>query len=56
MNNKKPNCYSPERDNPYPLCVGNGGRECEKCDWYKDLRSPYDEDIYVVTLKETTEK
>ena len=33
----EPDCYSPETDNPYPLCVGNGGLLCEQCCLYKDL-------------------
>lgn len=24
-------CFSPEADNPYPLCVGNDSGECEDC-------------------------
>ena len=35
--NSKPDCYTPETDNPYPLCVGNGGLLCEQCSLYKDL-------------------
>lgn len=32
-----PDCYTPETDNPYPLCVGNGSPLCEKCSLYKNL-------------------
>lgn len=32
-----PDCYTPETDNPYPLCVGNGSPLCEKCSLYKEL-------------------
>ncbi len=32
-----PDCYTPETDNPYPLCVGNGSPLCEKCSLYKGL-------------------
>ena len=34
---EKPVCYDPEPDNPYPLCVGNGGRDCEHCAYYVHL-------------------
>ncbi len=34
---EKPLCYDPEPDNPYPLCVGNGGRDCEHCAYYIHL-------------------
>ena len=33
-------CFIPEKDNPYPLCVGRGFSECEECqlraDWEPD--------------------
>ena len=32
-----PDCYTPETDNPYPMCVGNGSPLCEKCSLYKNL-------------------
>lgn len=33
----RPLCYSPEKDNPYPLCVGNGGWACSKCCFYANM-------------------
>ena len=48
---KYPKCYNPEKDNPYPLCVGNGGEMCEECCWYVDLKSPYDEEIIDVVIE-----
>lgn len=35
--NSIPDCYTPEMDHPYPLCVGNSGLLCEKCSFYRDL-------------------
>ena len=32
-----PNCYTPEPDHPYPLCVGNGEAMCEVCAFYVNL-------------------
>ena len=29
--NAHPDCYTPEQDNPYPLCVGNGSAACKEC-------------------------
>lgn len=38
-----PDCFLPEADNPYPLCVGRELKECEDCqlraDWEPD--DPY---------------
>lgn len=28
--------YTPEEDNPYPLCIGGKLPECEDCCWYTD--------------------
>ncbi len=36
--NVKPECYTPEKENPYPLCIGNGGEECKKCCLWTDLQ------------------
>lgn len=35
--NTSPDCFSPEPDNPYPLCVGNGKKECRKCCLYVNM-------------------
>ena len=35
----KADCFSPEPNNLYPLCVGNGSKECLKCCVYKDMQS-----------------
>lgn len=35
---KKPDCYKPEENNPYPLCVGNGNKECENCCLYVHMK------------------
>lgn len=32
-----PDCYAPEKDNPYPLCIGNGSPICENCSLYAYL-------------------
>lgn len=36
-------CFVPEENNPYPLCVGRGRKECENCqlraDW--EPENPY---------------
>ena len=38
-----PKCFEPEKDNPYPLCIGRSKSECEECqlraDWEPD--DPY---------------
>lgn len=36
--NARPECYTPERDNPYPLCIGNGSEKCKKCCLWTDLQ------------------
>lgn len=33
----KPDCYTPETDNPYPLCIGNSSLLCESCAYYAEL-------------------
>lgn len=42
-NNNTPDCFEPEKYNPYPLCVGNGSPECEACCLYVDFPEPYDD-------------
>ena len=40
-----PDCFTPEKDNPYPLCVG-GKPECNDCCLYVDYEKyhdPYEE-------------
>jgi hypothetical protein len=32
-----PECYTPEENNPYPLCIGNGSDECNECCIYVDF-------------------
>lgn len=36
----KPDCFSPEKDNPYPLCLGRDYKKCRECqlraDWEPD--------------------
>lgn len=34
---KKPACYQPETDIAYPLCIGNGKKECENCNLFVDF-------------------
>jgi len=29
-------CFKPEKDNPYPLCIGGGKPECENCQLWAD--------------------
>lgn len=33
----RPACYTPEKDNPYPLCVGQGREECRTCCLYINM-------------------
>lgn len=43
MENKKqdrPDCYDPEKYNPYPLCVGNRSQDCKSCCLYVDFPEP----------------
>ena len=35
---KKPDCYRPQTDNPYPLCVGNDTEKCRECCLWADLQ------------------
>lgn len=35
----KADCFTPEPNNLYPLCVGNGSKYCDKCCVYKDMKS-----------------
>lgn len=41
--NKHPDCFIPEKDNPYPLCIGRKLAECKDCqlraDW--EPEDPY---------------
>lgn len=34
---EKPDCYTPEADKPYPLCVGNGTEKCRECCLWAEL-------------------
>lgn len=34
---EKPICYQPETDIAYPLCIGNGEKECENCSLFVDF-------------------
>ena len=34
---EKPACYTPERDNPYPLCIGQNRDECGTCCLYAHM-------------------
>jgi len=38
--NARPPCYLPEKDNPYPLCIGRGMTVCAHCCLWAD----YDQD------------
>ena len=42
-NHNLPECFLPEKENPYPLCTGQGKPECEECqlraDW--EPEDPY---------------
>lgn len=51
MNNNFPPCYIPEKENPYPLCAGNGSDGCEQCMIYAELESPYDEEIRAMEIR-----
>ena len=35
---EKPDCYTPETDNPYPLCIGNNTEKCRECCLWADLQ------------------
>lgn len=37
--NKPSDCFQPEPDNPYPLCVGGGEEKCRRCCLYIDMES-----------------
>ena len=40
--------YKAEKDNPYPLCVGNDNADCENCCYYCDYevgKAIYKEDL-----------
>lgn len=37
--NTHPDCYTPEQDNPYPLCVGNGSEACKECCLYAKMEA-----------------
>lgn len=41
--NREETCFIPEKDNPYPLCVGRGEEKCKDCqiraDW--EPEDPY---------------
>lgn len=41
--NKYPDCFVPEKDNPYPLCIGRKLPECKDCQLRADWESedPY---------------
>ena len=39
----KPPCYTAEKDNPYPLCVGRGMTECAHCCLWMDYEPEEDE-------------
>lgn len=34
---KKPECFIPEKDVAYPLCIGNRSEECKQCCLYRDM-------------------
>lgn len=34
VNEEKEDCFIPEENNPYPLCIGRGLKECEECQVY----------------------
>lgn len=37
--NAHPDCYTPEQDNPYPLCIGNGSGACGECCLYAEMEA-----------------
>lgn len=36
-NDSKPECFTPEKNMCYPLCVGGKGLKCEKCCLYTNF-------------------
>ena len=40
---ENPPCYLPEKDNPYPLCVGRGIKACAHCTLWADYDPDEDE-------------
>lgn len=40
---ENPPCYLPEKDNPYPLCVGRGMKACTHCTLWTDYDPGKDE-------------
>ena len=35
---KQPDCFTPEAENPYPLCIGSGKSECDDCCLYVHMK------------------
>lgn len=35
---KQPDCFTPEADNPYPLCIGSGKSACDDCCLYLHMK------------------
>lgn len=35
---KQPDCFTPEAENPYPLCIGSGKSECDDCCLYMHMK------------------
>lgn len=33
---KVPECFTPEDETIYPLCIGNGSEQCKECCLYVD--------------------
>lgn len=38
-----PGCFEPEKDTVYPLCIGNGKKQCDYCALFVDLEPEEDE-------------
>lgn len=43
MNSKVPDCFDPEKNVAYPLCVGIGKKKCKRCNLYRDYEESSDE-------------
>jgi hypothetical protein len=41
VSNPIPECWNPERNVLFPLCIGNGSEACKQCSLFKDFTDGY---------------
>ena len=48
-----PECFTPEPDNPYPLCIGKDMKRCKKCQLWAEWEpeDPYAVNACIWTLR-----